>query len=360
MRLLRLVPLMALVGLLAVSCQNEPDLTGPDNAVLTNPLTLGQFVLPEGATLESATLNLYVDVPNGQTICVHRVTNSWDELTVTWNNFGGAFNAAVVNTFVADASGWKTVDITSLVQAWLDGTYPNYGLLIDQQEKVTPRASYFSSEVNALPPFMRICYTDASGTNCEDLMCLDDAFIWEYYPDQNYGTLNRLYTGWQYTTDLEKLSLLLFSIEYVPTEDGCTHTIGYWKNWNGLGPQPDMVTQYLPIWLGNADGQYSVQVTTAVMSYEILSMSWDSQKNGIIKLYAQLLGAKLSIASGADGSAVAGVITDADNFLAAHPWSSWYSLSKTDQKMVNAWMETLDLYNNGYIGPGHCDEEVVY
>lgn len=136
---------------------------------------------------------------------------------------------------------------------------------------------------------------------------------------------------------------------------GCTLTIGFWKTHAGFhGKNPDRVSPYLPIWLGTAGGAKSVQVTTAAQAVEILSFSGNAS-NGINKLYAQLLAAKLNIANGADGSAIAATIAAADAFLANNSSSDWSSLSKAQQKQVLNWMTTLDNYNNGYIGPGHCD-----
>jgi hypothetical protein len=141
-----------------------------------------------------------------------------------------------------------------------------------------------------------------------------------------------------------------------PCAGGCTLTIGYWKTHAGFtGRNPDRVTPLLPIWLGNAGGAKSVQVTSASQAVNILSMGLGYPSNGITKLYAQLLAAKLNIKNGADGSAVAGVITAADNFLAMYDYNDWSSLTKAQQKMVLGWMTTLDYYNNGYIGPGHCN-----
>lgn len=134
-----------------------------------------------------------------------------------------------------------------------------------------------------------------------------------------------------------------------PCGGGCTLTIGYWKTHAGFtGRNPDRVTQYLPISLG------STVVSSASQAVDILSFQGNAS-NGINKLMAQLLAAKLNIANGADGSAVSSVISAADAFLSTYGPSSWTSLSKAQQKQVLQWMSTLDSYNNGYIGPGHCD-----
>jgi hypothetical protein len=142
----------------------------------------------------------------------------------------------------------------------------------------------------------------------------------------------------------------------VPCNTGCTLTIGYWKTHAGFtGNNADMVSSRLPLWLGTAGGLKSVQVTAASQAVELLSMSGDAS-NGINKLYAQLLGAKLSIAAGASPTAVASTIAAADAFLATHNAGDWASLSKTQQKQVLTWATTLDNYNNGVTGPGHCSQ----
>jgi len=63
---------------------------------------------------------------------------------------------------------------------------------------------------------------------------------------------------------------------------------------------------------------------------------------------------RLNIKSGADGSAVSTTISAADTFLATHNDADWSSLTKTQQQQVLSWATTLDNYNNGLIGPGHC------
>lgn len=144
-----------------------------------------------------------------------------------------------------------------------------------------------------------------------------------------------------------------------PPPSGCTRTIGYWKTHAGFGPQADVVTPLLPVWLGTAGGAKSVNVTTAALAVQLLSMKGTNNvhaaSNGINKLYAQLLGAKLNGENGANLASVAATIAAADAFLANNNTLSWSGLSSAQKSTVNSWMTTLDNYNNGLVGPKHCD-----
>ncbi|MGE5379329.1 MAG: hypothetical protein ACM3L5_00475, partial [Candidatus Saccharibacteria bacterium] len=137
-----------------------------------------------------------------------------------------------------------------------------------------------------------------------------------------------------------------------PFYSGYVYTIGYWKNHAGFGHQADVLTTHLPVWLGTVSGTKSVEVTSASQAVSILSMS-NGASNGIVKLQAQLLAAKLNIKAGASNT-VSSTINAADAFLAAHLWQDWSNLSKSDQKTVLSWMSILDQYNNGLLGPMHA------
>lgn len=320
-----------------------------------NQVGMAPIIIPAGATIESATLNVFVNKFNDKTVNVHRITSDWEETVVTWNNFGGAYDANVEASFLADAYGWESVDITSLFSGWANGSYPNYGLLLDIELQDYPRVKYNSRENAYNHAYLEVCYNDGSGTVCVQEEVIADTYVWELYPDLNQGTYEWFYTGWSDESDKEKQALLKFEIEAEPQE-GCSHTIGYWKTHAGFGPQDDVVTQYLPITLGDGSGK-SLVVTDAAMAVDVLKMkTYGKPKNGITKLYAQMLGSKLSIADGASDADIASTIADADAFLAMYDWNDWKSLSKDLKKDVLNWMSTFDQYNNGYIGPGHCDE----
>jgi len=467
---LKLTLIMAVLAFVACDRSNVTEPQGPMSS------DMGIFGLP-GVTLDSAVFSIYVGGPSGQTVNVHRITSAWGEATVTWNNFGSSFDAAVVGSFVADGVGWRSVNVTSLVQSWIDGVYPNYGLLIEQG--ATQGTAYASSEYinSTLHPMLKICFTTSGGSQCVTTQegfsgVVPDAYVSQLYPNDTYGHVDRLFTG---IVNLSlKYSLLHFDMptfpelgsigDYVWCDDnlnglqdlseagvaevtvhlmdcagnildtdvtnasgyylfdelqpgnynihfvlpdgfqftsqnqgaddaidsdadvttgmtictaldggetdltwdaglicpapdsGCTRTIGYWKTHAGFGPQPDVVTALLPIWLGTAGGTKSINVTTAATAVDILSQDvYGTPENGITKLYAQLLGAKLNGEAGAELTDVAAIIAAADAFLANHDWHDWDGLSDSDKEMVLNWHDMLDDYNNGLIGPSHCD-----
>jgi hypothetical protein len=468
-----LLVLSVVMGLAVISCQNHANITEPHGQT---PVPGNQFGLPSGVTLDSAIFSIYVDSPSGQTVNIHRITADWAENTVTWNSFNEQFDPTIVGSFVASVAGMYSVDVTALVQGWLDGTYPNYGLLIEQG--ISPLTAYNSSEWPynvSTHPMLTVCYTVGGVPQCEVIQrgtsgTVGDSYITQTYLDSNYGSVDQLYSG--EINNLEKQSLVKFDLPtitvyagigdfvwfddnrdgiqdlgepgvpgvivhlmdcngnvlatdttdanglywfgdlmpgdyniqfelptgfmfspqdqgsddaldsdadvttgmticttlddneqdstwdagiYLP-EEHCTRTIGYWKTHDGSGPQPDVVTALLPQWLGTPLGLKSIDVTNTTISHNILSQDvYGTPKNGITKLYAQLLGAKLNAANDADISLISATIAAADVFLATHDWNDWDSLSKAQKTMVLGWQSTLDDYNNGLIGPIHCD-----
>jgi hypothetical protein len=76
--------------------------------------------------------------------------------------------------------------------------------------------------------------------------------------------------------------------------------------------------------------------------------------NGLIVLAHQLIAAKLNIANGADGTAAAEAIVDAGALiggLVVPPVGS----GSLPNSAASALTATLTSYNEGAIGPGHCD-----
>jgi hypothetical protein len=124
-----------------------------------------------------------------------------------------------------------------------------------------------------------------------------------------------------------------------PAAQNCTYTLGYWKTHAGAWPVTSLT-------LG------TVNYTQA----QLLSiLNQPAGGNGLIILAHQLIAAKLNIANGADMTPVASTIASADaaiGGLVVPPVGSDY----LDPSSINALASTLDDYNNGLIGPGHCGE----
>ena len=159
---------------------------------------------------------------SNQNINVHRITAPWEEgdcvTGVTWNNFNGSYSPAIEETFNASATGWTSVDVTGLVGNWLNGTYPNYGLLLDQVDKTWPRTEYDTREWDASinASYLEICYTLNGSTVCDTTRNIGDTYIYELNPDENNGCKGEMYTGWGYYNDLEKQVLVKFDLGYTP------------------------------------------------------------------------------------------------------------------------------------------------
>jgi len=147
----------------------------------------------------------------------------------------------------------------------------------------------------------------------------------------------------------------LYLVPAEPDSSVCTHGKGYWQHRAGFQTDVDEVSDLLPITLGLLGGAKSVAVETAKEAVEIFhSEDHSSRSNGIAKLYAHLLAAKLNVAAGAVDDDIADVIADADAFLANYGLEDWGDLNKGERHQVLYWKDMLESYNEGEIGPGSC------
>ncbi|WP_234022875.1 thrombospondin type 3 repeat-containing protein [Sorangium cellulosum] len=115
-------------------------------------------VIPYGATIESATFSTRLYSSGTNEIRVHRINAAWSESTVTWNNFASSYDPAVEATLVGASSAVRSVDLTALVQVWVDGVQPNYGFLLE--EDLTALTSYRASEHSTVShrPSLEVCF----------------------------------------------------------------------------------------------------------------------------------------------------------------------------------------------------------
>jgi hypothetical protein len=477
--------IFAILLCLSASCGLQQSPTGSDSPALPSEDLDNTNSQLSGTEVLSANLSLFVGFASGKTVNVHRITAEWDPLTITWNNFAGGFSTYIEDSFTTLTSGRQNMDMTTLVQSWVDETQPNFGILLDQASPGFSPQIVSSLEAGSLAPFLVICHNSEGSLVCDTIAAQADVFIDEAQPDYPKDGSTSLLVAQMMTPGSDKQALIRFDlpdyvdqqlpstiggqvwndvnqdgvrdqnesglpsvvvnlydcqdnflfagvtddvgaylfadlsassyvVEFVapdgylfsppgqgvddtlnsdadpatgrtmcidvvegevasfwstglyipidlddpddPDDFGCTRGKGYWKNHAGFGPQLDEISVLLPVLLGTTGGDKSLSVEDAKTAVEVLAMkTYGSPKNGITKLYAQLLAAKLNIASGADAEIVAATIDEADAFLADHDWLEWEELDRAIRHIVLEWKDILQSYNNGEIGPGCCE-----
>ncbi len=135
--------------------------------------------LPANAVVNSATLELYLETTGWNISAdLHRVNKYWVESQTTWNHAapgatwsagGGDFAATVTaSATTPTAGGWMSWDITPLAQAWVDGSQPNFGMLI-KTSNTSNNLSFFSSDDPSQPsrwPKLTVNYSCGCGQTC--------------------------------------------------------------------------------------------------------------------------------------------------------------------------------------------------
>lgn len=91
--------------------------------------------LPVGAIIIAANLKLhhhYTQTTEIFNISIHEVTGNWEENTITWNNQPNylMIPESTCSITISTITTWLSWDITSLLQKWMNGSIPNYGLLL--------------------------------------------------------------------------------------------------------------------------------------------------------------------------------------------------------------------------------------
>jgi len=129
--------------------------------------------IPADATIDAATVHLYVGEANcrydfgNPTYNIHRIEESWGEMTVTWNNQPG-YNSTPTDgiTKPTCVDCFDVYDVTSDVQDFFDGT-SNYGWLIKLETESDPEmpGTYYKThecENSSRKPYLEVTYTPAA------------------------------------------------------------------------------------------------------------------------------------------------------------------------------------------------------
>ncbi|HOW84919.1 MAG TPA: DNRLRE domain-containing protein [Candidatus Aminicenantes bacterium] len=316
---------------------------------LTAAPVAAQVTIPQGSIVNSAEFAIFVQHhTTTETVTLYRITQGWDELGVNWQNFGSAWDG-VVGSFVNDVYGWRTVDLTALVQAWVNGTYPNYGFLM-MQNATSPYTAYYSSEYATIAqrPRLTITYTTPAGAvqtvviqrpgaeqgGVADTIIseqLPTYYTWGNHPSLDTGLIN----------GYVKISLLRFDFSVIPNSSPGTGTPGYWMNHPEAWPVSSIM-------IGGRT--YTMEEAIALMKAPVGG-------DKTYTMFAALVAAKLNVMIGNDAGCVSAAITAADAWMATYyvgsgvaaggPLSPW--------RVGEPLCSVLDNYNNGLLCAPHRD-----
>lgn len=101
--------------------------------------------VPSGARVASATLTLVVEANGGVPIAVRRVIDPWTELEPTWATFSDSMDFGAPEAVFTPVAGKVSVDVTGLVQAWVNEPANNFGLALTQAT-LTQSSTFRSSD----------------------------------------------------------------------------------------------------------------------------------------------------------------------------------------------------------------------
>lgn len=109
----------------------------------------GLKAIPKGSTINSATIELYSssNTPSDY-FGIYRVTATWQEMVVTWNNQPKHYATAYAKVYVP-SSGLYKWDVKKLVAEWVAETYPNYGFILKRDNEELINWPYFCSSDHA-------------------------------------------------------------------------------------------------------------------------------------------------------------------------------------------------------------------
>ena len=138
---------------------------------------------------------------------------------------------------------------------------------------------------------------------------------------------------------------------------GCTLTQGYWKTHNdsfkGGAPTDDEWFTLFPVL-----GEDTIFYLSEMSWFDVF---WTAPKgNAYYNLAHQYVAARLNVSNGASvPTEVQDALNDATAFFEANTPDDFNALPKKSQerKDVLTWAGILGSYNEGAIGPGHCDEQ---
>lgn len=139
--------------------------------------------IPAGTQITQATLSLHLenscDLRNRtHSVTVYRVNDPWTESSVTWNSKPGRGEAYGSASVHSRDWGRYSFDVTDLVRGWVNGSIPNYGLMVRGPESSgndSARLGFLTRDMSGTTyaPYIRITYAGMTTAEEEEGMMED-------------------------------------------------------------------------------------------------------------------------------------------------------------------------------------------
>jgi len=320
---------------------------------LAAPPVEAQTTIPAGATILEAKFTITPIYPSLQYVKLYPITAPWSEDEVTWGNFLGTdlnnpnpvHGPNAVGEFLCTAA-LQTVSsaaLKALVQSWVDGATPNYGILL-KQKKITDPAWYVSSDntLAADRPALHVTYHTGDPQRPATVVIqrgklgtVEDAYVWAGDMNWNTGSNPELYTG--DVLGKQKLTLIRFDLPVA----NCPKTIGYWKTHSRRGP-----AGYDPTWKKVGPREENTPfLRTGKTWYQVLWMR--PKGNPYWILARQYAAAMLNMYAGADTKCISRDLRVAHYLLTRYSPRTHFKRNRHLRCVFIRTAWKLDLYNNG-------------
>ncbi len=195
-------------------------------------------------------------------------------------------------------------------------------------------------------------YVGALGTVCAGVDALPKTFLYSYNvgPFATSGIYQAVNTATLVTNTGKVKSDDNWTVVVTVPSTGCTLTQGYWKTHSKSGPAP-----YDNDWNKLGALEENTLFFKSGITW-ITVFRTPPAGNAFYNLAHQYMAAKLNILNGAGTTtAVTTAIASAEALFNSLAIGS-VTLTSTQTRTARTLASTLDQYNNGLIGPGHCDE----
>lgn len=272
-----------------------------------------------------------------------------DSFVCTYSKSLGAANTDQTNTATVTTSG--TVPGNTSNVATVDFTTPtniiDECITVDDTNPLGPQGVVICSSTTDKTLEYSVIFGPVTNPDADVVVACDDNF--DYPNTADFVTNDTAAIG----DDDQNVHVNVNCFQ------GCTLTQGYWKTHNdsfkGGAPTDDEWVTLL-----GASAEESLFFNSSISWFDVF---WTAPKgNAWYQLAHQYMAAALNISSGADPSAVSATMTSVEAFFNSAAYDTpaeFAAISKKSQirKDVITWAGILGSYNEGTIGPGHCDEQ---